>query len=252
MLQRVVISILLACLVVIAACTTSGGPNRYRLVEDEKTGYSYGAVKTGEFIADPSMFRNAKLKLRIRNTTGDPALDIYAFRQQLEQAYSDLGYEITEGSDFGILLDVNVRYFGQITDTLPEEYTFLTATAGMVAGSAPGIQSGRPADVVTGMAAGGVVGTAVGEIIRNYVTEETFIIISSVTLATVMPEMIGDESVISFTTGKKITEKKTNFKGFRSRDTVNLAVYAGGTMAEKGDIIDEVRARYLRILKDII
>lgn len=251
-MQRVVISVLLTCVMVVAACTTSSGPNPYRLVEDEKTGYSYGAVKTGEFIADPSMFRNARLKLRIRNTTGDSALDIYAFRQQLEQTYSGLGYEITDGSDFGILLDVNVRYFGQITDTLPEEYTFLTSTAGMVVGSAPGIQSGKPADIVTGMAAGGVIGTAVGEIIRNYVTEETFIIISSVTLATVMPEVIRDESVISFTTGKKIKEKKINFKGFRSRDIINLAVYAGGTMADKSDIIDEVRVRYLRILKDII
>lgn len=57
---------------------------------------------------------------------------------------------------------------------------------------------------------------------------------------------------ISFITGKKIREKKTNFKGFRSRDTVDLGVYAGGRMAGKGDIVDEVRQRHLRILKDII
>lgn len=252
MSQRLIIFGLIACLLAISACTSSHGPNPYQLVEDEKTGYAYGATKSGEFIADPAMFRNNKLKLRIRNTTGDPALDIYAFRQKLEQAYSNLGYEITDGRDFGILLDVNVKYFGQITDTLSQEYTFLTSAAGATVGSIGGLQSGDSADTIIGVSAGSIMGAAVGEILRNFITEETFIIISSITLATVMPEHIGDESVIQFTTGKKIKQKKTNFKGFRSRDSINLAVYAGGTMAEKGDIIDEVRERHLRILKDII
>lgn len=236
-----------------ASCVGTKQPqNPYQLVEDKKTGYSYGAVKSGEFVADPAMFRNAKLKLRIRNTTGDPALDIYDFRQQLEQAYTDIGYEVTDGDDFGILLDVNVRYFGQVTDMLPREFSFLTTAVGGVAGGATGIQNGRPADTLTGIAAGSVVGAAIGEIIRHYATTETFCIISSVTLGTVMPEYVEDQSTLTFVTGKKIREKKTNFKGFRSRSVVNLGVYAGGRMAGKGDIIDEVRSRYLRILKDII
>ena len=93
---------------------------------------------------------------------------------------------------------------------------------------------------------------ALSEVLRNYATDETFIIVSAVTMATVMPEHSEDERSISFVTGKKIREKKTNFKGFRSRETVELAVYAGGRMAGKSDIISEVRNRHLRILKDII
>lgn len=245
------ISLLMVVVVLLVSCV-SRQQNKYRLVKDEATGYSYGATKDGEFIADPAMFRNAKLKLRIRNTTGDTALDIYNFRQQLESAYSSVGYEITDGDDFGILLDVNVRYFGQATQMLPAEYTFLGAAAGGVAGSSVGLQRGRPADAITGGMAGTVIGAALTEILRNYATEETFIIISSITMATVMPEHTEDERTISFVTGKKIREKKTNFKGFRSRNTVNLAVYAGGRMAGKSDIISEVRSRHLRILKDII
>lgn len=245
-------AILLICAATLLASCVERQQNSRRLVKDEATGYSYGATKSGEFVADPAMFRNSKLKLRIRNTTGDPDLDIYNFRDQLESAYSAVGYEITQGDDFGILLDVNIRYFGQATDMLPAEYTFLGAAAGGVAGTAPGIQGGRPADAVTGAAAGAVVGAALSEILRNYATEETFIIISSVTMGTVMPEHVEDESTISFVTGKKVREKKTNFKGFRSRETVELAVYAGGFRADKSDIISEVRSRHLRILKDII
>jgi len=249
--KSIIIALLALGVLVLASCVSSQ-KNKYNLVEDEATGYSYGAVKSGEFIADPAMFRNSKLKLRIRNTTGDSSLDIYNFRQQLEQAYSNVGYKISNGDDFGILLDVNVKYFGQMTDMLPSEYTFLGAAAGGVAGASTGIQGGKPADAITGMAAGAVVGAALTEIIRNYATEETFIIISSVTMATVMPEFVEDEQTISFVTGKRIKEKKTNFKGFRSRETINLAVYAGGRMASKSDVIDEVRNRHMRILKDII
>ncbi|AMK11909.1 complement resistance protein TraT [Pseudodesulfovibrio indicus] len=244
--------ILLMCVVMLLASCVERQQNSRRLVKDEATGYSYGATKSGEFVTDPAMFRNSKLKLRIRNTTGDPDLDIYNFRNQLEAAYGAVGYEITQGDDFGILLDVNIRYFGQATDMLPAEYTFLGAAAGGVAGSTPGIQGGRPADAITGAAAGTVIGAALSEILRNYATQETFIIISSVTMGTVMPEHVEDESTISFVTGKKVREKKTNFKGFRSRETVELAVYAGGFRADKSDIIDEVRSRHLRILKDII
>lgn len=252
MKKTVFISITMLLLVGLVSCVSSQKKNPHNLVKDEKSGYSYGATKSGEFIADPSMFRNSRLKLRIRNTTGDPSLDMYSFRQQLERAYSDVGYEVTNGDDFGILLDVNVRYFGQMTEMMPSEYTFLGAAAGGVLGAAPGIQSGRSADALTGVAAGSVIGAAATEILRNYMTNETFIIISSVTMATVMPEFTDEDNTISFVTGKKLKQKKTNFKGFRSRDTVYLAVYAGGRMAGKTDIISEVRNRHMRILKDII
>jgi hypothetical protein len=245
------VMVLIGALFLLASCVERQ-QNSYRLVKDEASGYSYGATKSGEFVADPAMFRNSRLKLRIRNTTGDSSLDLYNFRDQLEAAYESLGYEVTHGDDFGILLDINIRYFGQATEMLPAEYTFLGAAAGGVAGAAPGIQGGRLADTVTGAAAGTVVGAALSEIIRNYATEETFAIVSSVTMGTVMPEYIEDERTISFVTGKKIREKKTNFKGFRSRETLELAVYAGGFRANKSDIINEVRSRYLRILKDII
>jgi len=245
------ILVVTVCFLSLVACV-SREQNQRNLVKDEVTGYSYGATKDGEFITDPAMFRNAKLKLRIRNTTGDSSLDMKNFRDQLEQSYESVGYEITDGADFGILLDVNVRYFGQATDMLPAEYTFLGAAVGGVAGATPGVQGGRPADALTGAAAGSVVGAALSEILRNYATAETYIIISSITMGTVMPEHVEDERTIYFVTGKKVREKKTNFKGFRSRETVNLAVYAGGLRAGKSDVIDEVRARHLRILQDII
>lgn len=248
-ISRIVLLVLAVC--ALAACVSTQ-KNKHHLVKDEKTGYSYGAVKDGEFIADPSLFRNAKLKLRIRNTTGDPALDIHSFRLQLEDAYSSVGYEITSSDDFGILMDINVRYFGQATEMLPAEYTFLGAAMGGVAGASTGIQRGKAADTVTGAMVGTVVGAALTEVLRNYATEETFIIISSVTMATVVPEITEDEQTISFVTGKRIKKKKKNFRGFRSRETIDLAVYAGGRMAGKTDIIQEVRNRHLRILKNII
>lgn len=250
-MKRVLLAAMLIILLAVVTACNSTQPNKYHLVKDEDTGYSYGAAKDGEFIADPALFRNSRLKLRIRNTTGDPSLNLYEFRKQLEEAYTTIGYQMTDGDDFGILLDINVVYFGQVTEMLPREYTFLATGAGAAVGAVAGAPSGKQGAMI-GMAAGSLVGASIGEIIRKYATEETFSIVSSVTLATVMPEYADDEKTITFVTGKRIRQKKQNFKGFRSRDVVMLGVYAGGRMAGKSDIIDEVRNRYLRILKDII
>lgn len=245
-----IVLMLVVALVLVACVSTK--KNAYELVKDPESGLSYGVRSNGKFVTDASMFRNNKLKIRIRNTTGDPDLDFHSYRTQLENAYRELGYPITRGSDFGILMDINIDYFGQATDMLPQEYTYLGAAAGGVAGSAMGIQKGLGADALTGGMAGMVAGAALTEILRNYATEETFIILSSVTLSTVMPDHTEDELTISFVTGKKLKEKKNNFRGFRSSETVNLGVYAGGRMIDKGDVMAEVRKRYMRILKNII
>ena len=51
-----------------------------------------------------------KVKVRIRNTSGDVAFDLNNFQSQIENAYRDIGYEPTSEEDFGFLIDVNVKY----------------------------------------------------------------------------------------------------------------------------------------------
>lgn len=87
-------------------------PQRMGMVKDPNTGLQYGSVIQRNLIVDSSQFVNKKLKLRIRNVSGDADFDLHNFRNNLESAYSSKGYQITNTDDFGILLDINVVYSG--------------------------------------------------------------------------------------------------------------------------------------------
>jgi hypothetical protein len=142
---------------------------RMGMVVDPETRLQYGSVVERNILIDSSQFKNKKLKLRIRNTSGDPAFDLYGFRSRLEQSYASKGYALTAGDDFGLLVDVNVVYSGQTRTDLRQEFGFLGAAAGGTAGAIAG--TGGSAEA--GAAIGIISGAALGTIIGSYVTEDT-------------------------------------------------------------------------------
>jgi len=89
-------------------------------------------------------------------------------------------------------------------------------------------------------------------VLGSYVTDDTYIIISNITLATIAPKEEGDGTTIIFGKDKKIKRKKNNFRGYRQRSTARLAVYAGGRNVDQHEITGGVRQRLLRILSDVI
>jgi hypothetical protein len=215
-------------------------------------GLMYGSATDSRFIVDPSLFVNDRIKVRIRNTSGDPAFDLYGFKNQLEERYRSVGYEPTDGDDFGILLDINVTYSGQVQKNLSKQYMWIGGVAGGAAAAYDPVVKGQGGATITRGAAGAVVGATIGNILGSYVTDDTYIIISDVTMATIAPREESDGTTIIFGKDKKISRKKNNFRGYRQRSTVNMAVYAGGRNVSQAEIVDGVRSRMLRILGDII
>jgi len=215
-------------------------------------GLMYGSATDSQFIVDPSLFVNNRIKLRIRNTSGDPAFDLRAFKSHLEDRYRALGYEPTDGSDFGLLLDINVSYSGQIQEDMSSKYMWIGGVGGAVGAGYEPIMEGDGSQTITRGAAGAVVGATLGNILGSYVTDDTYIIVSDITLATVAPKEEGDGTTIIFGKSKKISRKKNNFRGYRQRSTVNMAVYAGGRNVSQTEIVNGVRGRMVRILGDII
>ena len=115
------------CLVVGLVLGACAPQQRMGMVVDPQTRLQYGSVVERNILIDSSQFKNRKLKLRIRNISGDPAFDLHGFRSRLEQSYSSKGYDLTTGDDFGLLVDVNVVYSGQTRSDLSQEFGFLGA-----------------------------------------------------------------------------------------------------------------------------
>ncbi len=236
------------CLSLAACAGAINPPTRMGMVKNPDTGLMYGSVVEKNFVTDPSFYKNRKLKVRIRNTSGDQAFDLDGFRRQIESAYAETGYEPTSGDDFGILVDVNVRYSGQVQTNLAEEFGFLGAAAGGLAGA-----HRRDGDLVT--VTGAVAGATLGSLLGSFVTDDTYIIVTGVTVGIVGGQAQREGKRITFsrsTDGSKVSNEDTSRRGLKSTHRTGVSVYAGGRNTRQSVIAGEVRARMVRIIRDII
>lgn len=242
-------------ILIISGCAKSSLQNRLGLVKDSKSGNLFGSTVEANIVTDSSLFKNRKIKIRIRNTSGDMAFNLNDFSHNLTSNIMAKGYEPVSlnSDDFGLLLDVNVMYSGHIETNLGTEFAFLGAAFGAVRGA----QSSSDYGMITGP----VAGAAIGSILGSYVTDDTYIIVSSFTFS----EIRGGKKK----TGKTITfsrstdpnwddEDRQEKEEYRTRrylkNTVEsgVAVYGGGTAVSQDEIAQQVRERIVRIMSDMI
>lgn len=233
-----------------AACNP---PSRMGMVRDPETGLQWGSVVEKNIVTDASLHKNKKIKVRARNTSGDPAFDLNGFTGRLYDAYRAIGYQPTESDDFGLLVDVNVMYSGQVQSNLASEFGFLGAAGGGIAG--------YRSQATAGTAIGALSGVTLGAILGSYVTDDTYIIVAQVSVATIRDTRRDETKTITFSRSpnpadrRSEREKEEEALGGRSlREThaTKVAVYAGGRMVPQARIAAEVRQRMVRIVSDII
>jgi hypothetical protein len=212
----------------------------------------YGSIIEKNIVTDPSFFANRKIKVRIRNTSGDMAFDLHGFKNQIRRALAASGYEPTNGDDFGLLIDINVMYSGQIQSNLSREFTFLGAAAGGLAGAA------KTNGGAIGTTAGVLAGATLGNIIGSFVTNDTYIVVSRVTFGEIK-EAKRSKKYITFSRSPKLRyedddkeEKGRKNRGFRNAFTTGLSVFAGGRNTAQSEIAEQVRARIARIVGNFI
>lgn len=246
--------VLLAFCAILIGTTLSGcigaPTSRLGMVKDKDTGLMIGSRVEKSIVTDSSFHKNKKIKVRIRNTSGDTAFDLYDFRSQLERAYAETGYEPTSGDDFGLLVDVNVRYSGQIQSNLSQQYGFLAAAAGGI--------TGYRSNATAGTAIGAVGGATLGSIVGSFVTDDTYIIISDVTYASIKDTTSSKPAkTVTFSRSPEPQkdeeeEEKRHKRSLKRTITTGVAVFAGGRNTPQTEIATQVRARIIRIVRDII
>ena len=237
-------------LVTFAIIFTSGcaAPPRMGMVKDPQTGLQFGSVIEKNFFLDASQFKNRSIKVATRNASGDQAYQVSAFSTDLNGAFSRKGYLPTQADTFGMKLDVNVLYSGQIQMNLGSQFAFLGGAGGAIAG--------YRSNEVAGTAAGMLVGATIGSIIGSNVADDTYIVVAEVSLGITDSPVGegGDKKVISFGSSPKLQEEKltSNFKPFREVMRTRIAVYAGGRNINQQQIAEQVKQRLVRIVSDSI
>ncbi len=242
-----ILSVVIAAVLSLSACV--GTPTtRMGMVKNADTGIMIGSSVERTIVTDASLHKNKRIKVRIRNTSGDTAFDLYGFQRQLENAYQSAGYQPTDADDFGILVDVNVRYSGQIQTNMALEYGFLGAAAGGV--------TGYRSNAVAGTAIGTISGATLGSILGSFVTDDTYIIVTDVTYASIKERKSRTGKTVTFSRSPELQkdedEERKMDRSLRRTITTGVAVYAGGRNMPQSDIAGKVRERISRIVRDII
>jgi hypothetical protein len=231
----------------LAALLLAGCAERPRqgMVVDPATGVQMGAYVERNLLVDAAQFPDRRIKLRLRNASGDPAYDLDALRPRLAAAYAAKGYQVVDGDDYAALVDVNLLYSGQYGDDLRRDFGFLAAAAGGLAGAGT---RGTPVAVGAGVLSG----LALGAIAGAYVREDTYVVVAEFVLATPQARPPRHEKTVTFGTGAAARQQDEAFRPFAEAASTRIAVYAGGRNLPQARIAGPVRQRLAAILADVI
>lgn len=224
-----------------------GAPTTRMGMVKQENGLMIGSAISNNLVTDASFYRNPSMKLRTRNTSGDSAFDMKGFRDQLAQGYADKGYPESE-DDFGLLLDVNVVYSGQIQENMAQEYGLLGAAGGGV--------GGYRSQARAGTAVGVVAGATIGSIIGSFVTDDTYVIVSRNTLTVTtranQTAKAGKSVVFNRSATPRERDEGDAPASILKTAEAQVAVFAGGRNTPQRNITGMVRERMVRIMADLI
>lgn len=231
--------------VLLSACAS---PSRMGMIKDPYTGLLFGSAVEKNIFIDSSQFQNRSIKVTTRNTSGDQHYQLGAFTDSLKGSFANKGYKPTDADTFGIKVDINVLYSGQIQRNMSSQYGFLGAAGGGVSGN----RSSSPGATAAGL----IVGATLGSVIGSYVTEDTYMVVAEVSVG--VTDSVGDsgndKKTITFGSSPKMQEEiiPKNFRPFREVLRTKISVFAGGTNTTQQQIADQVRQRLVGIVSDTI
>ena len=239
----------LALGLLLGGCSALPNTPRMGMVVDEQSGLMFGSAIEGSVVTDASFYTNKTLKVRTRNTSGDVAFNLSDFTNDLSAAYGDKGYQpIADGEPFGLMMDINVLYSGQIQTNQTVQYSVVGALLGSTYGGV--MERGN---IVANSA-----GAALGHVIGQFPTEDTYMIVAEVTFG-VVKGYKPTQKRVTFSRSAKLVDiddptqdEQVYARGFKKTFSSQFTVYAGGRNLSQSEIADQVRRRAVRIAADFI
>ncbi len=219
----------------------------------DKQGLQIGSATSKNLFIDSSQFYNRTVKLRMRNSSGDAAVDVTRLRARIESGLRAAGYEISD-KDFGIVFDVNIF---QIKSALASRVSN-SRGLGVLLGGVVGYEAAKGSGGISkgaGVILGGVAGAALEEVIRNHGKRATFLALCDVNIGVLRKDSTsGDSFVIGGNEIQRRSNKvdKTTFTDFSRSETVRVAVYAGDDAKQSERTIKVLIDRLGRVVANLL
>lgn len=213
--------------------------------------FKIGSATSKNVFIDPSQFVNRSVKVRLRNSSGDPSIDLSAIRGEMESGLRTAGYQVVE-SNFGILVDVNLYFMSSVAQGRQRA----SNEVGMLLGGVAGYEMAkRPGGIGAGSGAlvGAVAGATLQEVLRSNNEYSTYLVLSDVNIGVVKQEnKKKDFFIIGGNRIEQREDERGTFESFAMRETVKVAVYAGDRPELRARVVSAIQDRLARVLSNLL
>lgn len=214
--------------------------------------FRIGSATSKNIFVDPTQFTNRVVKLRLRNSSGDPGIDMTKVRASVEQGIRSAGYTVGE-SNFGLVLDVNLYFMNSVALGRQRASNEVGLLLGGVTGYELTKRSGG-LGAGSGAIVGAIAGASLQEVLRSNTEYDSYLAVCDVNIGVVKQE---NKKQDSFVIGgnrmeHRLQDENGTFESFAMRETVKVSVYAGDRRERRPFVIDAIQDRLARVVSNLI
>lgn len=215
-------------------------------------GFKIGSAVSRNLFVDSSQFGNRRIKVRLRNSSGDPSVDMARLRADVEGGLRSAGYAVAE-NDFGILLDANLYFMNTVATGRQRASNEVGALLGGVAGYE--LAKGRGGlGAGSGAILGAVAGATLQDVLRSHSDYDTYLAVCDVNIGVVRQQSTKRDSFVIG--GNRFEREREHpdptFESFAMRETVKIYVYAGDRRDRRDHVMWAIQERLARVVSNLL
>ncbi|CAA7626062.1 conserved hypothetical protein [Candidatus Terasakiella magnetica] len=201
-----------------------------------KTDRMFGIRSDKSIFTDQAKFPSRRLKMSLRNMSGDQFWDMETTKERLYQGYIANGYEHSDDNELGVRADIKILYSGQLIDKILSDPSHLFLSRGIGYEGSAGVTTGESLPSL-----------------RNYVSDDSiYVVITEVIFAIRRPPSTA-RRIVTFEGSPRVEEWEESSSGsFQQVNRVLISNYGGAPNVSRADMAEEIRDRQIRSLISLI
>jgi hypothetical protein len=215
-------------------------------------GLMIGSSVSRNIFVDANQFANKSVRVRLRNSSGDPGVDMSRMRTDVESSLRSAGYSITDKAG-GIVLDANLYFLNTVATGRQRAANEVGALLGGVAGyeAAKGRGGLSPG---SGLVIGAIAGATLQDVLRRHNDYDSYLAVCDVNIGVVRQQGTRRDS---FVIGgnrfeRERDEQDSTFDSFALRETVKVYVWAGDLRTRREGVMQAIQERLARVVANLM
>lgn len=215
-------------------------------------GLMIGSTVSANIFVDANQFANKGVRVRLRNSSGDPGVNMSRLRADVEANLRSAGYSIADQSA-GIVVDANLYFMNNVATGRQRASNEVGALLGGVAGYEAAKRPGGLSPG-SGVVIGAIAGATLQDVLRRHNDYDSYLAVCDVNIGVFRQQNTQKDS---FVIGgnrfeREHDSKQSTFDSFAMREAVKVYVWAGDLRSRREALMLEIQNRLARVVANLI